>query len=106
MNRCTHEIWEKDSAIADGMCPLCLSAELTALRNRYSTECPECRGRCEVGRFRDDSVEMEIIPCPRCGGAGRIPMLDAEEVKCEFEEDRYGDSKWNAALKMVLEGKR
>jgi len=49
---------------------------------------------------------MEIIPCPRCGGAGRIPMLDAEEVKCEFEEDRYGDSKWNAALKMVLEGKR
>ena len=34
---CTHEAWERDVASeADGLCPLCLQAELSALRERVA----------------------------------------------------------------------
>lgn len=30
---CNHEVWEMDTAIADGYCPLCLSTKCEVLRN-------------------------------------------------------------------------
>jgi hypothetical protein len=32
--RCAHEIWEQESAVADGMCPLCLAATLALVERR------------------------------------------------------------------------
>lgn len=30
--KCSHEIWEKDTSIADGFCPLCVADENERLR--------------------------------------------------------------------------
>lgn len=29
---CTHELWDMETACADGMCPLCLAADLARVR--------------------------------------------------------------------------
>jgi len=34
---CNHDLAEKDTAVFDGMCPLCLAAELAALNARVKT---------------------------------------------------------------------
>jgi hypothetical protein len=32
MSGCPHEIWERESDVADGSCPICLRAEIKYLR--------------------------------------------------------------------------
>ena len=97
-----------DDEYIDGLCNQIdkLTAELTALRNRYSTECPDC---CGVG-YEKIFVGHKQIPCEKCHGTGRVMMLDAEDIRHEFEKGIYSDSNLDAALllalKMVLEGKR
>jgi RecJ-like exonuclease len=44
-----------------------------ALREKYSTVCPDCDG---VGGFNEG---RDV--CPKCHGTGRVMMLDAEGVK-------------------------
>jgi len=44
-NNCIHEIWDKETACADGMCPICLAAENTKLREaleRYGQHEDHC----------------------------------------------------------------
>jgi RecJ-like exonuclease len=73
-----------------------LRAELTALRNRYSTECPVCGG----------SGMAEEHNCPRCNGTGRVMMLDAEEVGARICDDPCCGDLGCEAYRAVLEGKR
>jgi hypothetical protein len=58
-----------------------VQAELTALREKYSTKCEPCWGSGSlVTEFADHTMAQG---CPKCHGTGRVMMLDAEGVKAE-----------------------
>jgi Zn finger protein HypA/HybF involved in hydrogenase expression len=74
-----------------------VQAELTALREKYSTPCEDCEG------FH----ASEITSCPKCHGTRRVMMLDAEGVKAESiekDDDDEIDDGWKGAMKRVLKG--
>ena len=56
---CTHEIWEKENACADGMCPICMAAEIWRLQDdsRMLALCEEDR--------KDMAAEIERLKAER-----------------------------------------
>lgn len=40
--KCEHDLAEKETACADGMCPVCLAAEVERLKNRMRIVVEEC----------------------------------------------------------------
>jgi len=93
--RCVDELEEKVRI---------LQAELTALREKYSTPCPKCEGK---GVVNDIASGTDVsCPNPNCTN-GRVMMLDAEGVKKDLEmdhDDTDYESGYDLAMNHVLKG--
>ena len=48
---CTHELWDRETACADGMCPLCMKAKLLELMTAGQVALSRI---CELIEERDD----------------------------------------------------
>src|SRR5262245_18421503 len=58
---CRHEIWEATSACADGMCPLCQSAEIERLTRELAdarTELARIRGLPRLAALDDEVASL------------------------------------------------
>jgi len=73
---CQHEIWERETAVADGMCPLCMAKELERLQAEVQDwrECarydplmsgPAFKGwdRSHMDRCRNKYIENPSTGC-------------------------------------------
>jgi hypothetical protein len=80
-----------------------LTAELLALREKYSTPC-ECDEGVVTVANGDESGGAHFENCQSCDGTGRVMMLEAEGVKGEIQPDIPEAEDWNAALDCVLKG--
>ena len=78
---CTHDMADKDTACADGLCPICLEEELARLRARLDAEPTEAMvkaGADEARAWLKDQSDADMFAdiCPRIYKAMRAAGLD------------------------------